>query len=334
MAGAVYCIRGSNGADQWTLPFSALGSPAVADVDVDGLPEVVIGAQNGTVYCLSGATGATEWTYSLGSNLMNSPAIGNLDGDAALETVIGGYDSTIVCLDGITGAPEWTYKANSWIGYATPAIADLDKDGQLEVVVDAQSGTVYCFNGSNGAVEWTYSLGGSSRDSDPSIADIDGDGTLEVILMRDDGPIHVLNGPNGAFEWTYAGGGYHSVIIADIDGDDCLELVHTDNGSTKRLVALDDAGNASGCGAVGNDEKGGQDAVQFRAAGTGLYLSLPGQTEVSLSLYDAQGRLVQVIYDGILGQGEYTFYPAPGARGVYIALLTHGETTRVIRIVR
>lgn len=78
----------------------------------------------------------------------------------------------------------------------------------------------------------------------------------------------------------------------------------------------------------------GPAGFQFRQMGKGLYLFTPIQAQVSLSLYDAGGRLVQNLYDGPLAPGAHTFMPATGARGVYVAVLRYQGGTRTVKLVR
>lgn len=52
--------------------------------------------------------------------------------------------------------------------------------------------------------------------------------------------------------------------------------------------------------------------------GFGINLSLPGESDVRLALYDATGRLVSVIAEGKLDAGNHTFSINPGSGGVYI----------------
>ncbi len=54
-------------------------SPAVADLDKDGAPEVIGGAY--TVFILNGATGAVIWTRRPSSSELRGLSVYDLDGD-------------------------------------------------------------------------------------------------------------------------------------------------------------------------------------------------------------------------------------------------------------
>jgi len=66
-------------------------SPAMADVDGDGLPEVVVGALNGDVVALDAdGTPSVGWPYSLGLSVRSSPLVVDLEGDDGMAVLIGG----------------------------------------------------------------------------------------------------------------------------------------------------------------------------------------------------------------------------------------------------
>ena len=68
--------------------------------------------------------------------------------------------------------------------------------------------------------------------------------------------------------------------------------------------------------------------------GRGLYLFLPNQTQLSLSLYDASGRLVQELYNGVLQAGGHTFVPRTEAKGIYIAVLRYAGGIKTVKLIK
>src|SRR5205807_10481892 len=96
-------------------------SPAVADLDNDGVPEIIIGvgdaddlpegrAGEGRVVAFR-PDGSRKWTYKTRvfaitgeSQIFSSPAIGDIDGDGFRDVVVSSYGPHIIAPDP-TGNP-------------------------------------------------------------------------------------------------------------------------------------------------------------------------------------------------------------------------------------
>ena len=130
----------------------------------------------------------------------------------------------------------------------------------------------------------------------------------------------------------------HSPFAGDIDGDGCSEVIIGTNqpdAQGYRVFAIDDPWNTQGCGSLyGDVEEGLGKGFDFRATGQSIYLFMPQPAQVSLRLYDAQGRLVKKLYDGVLASGGHTFNPNLEARGVYMVVLRYQGGIRNLKIMR
>lgn len=113
----------ADGTEKWLSAVRACFMPSIADLDQDGLPEVV-----DTGHVVDGATGATEATFSTDRN----PVVYDVDGDGLLDIVTSGR----------VHAADGSVKVDTGVLGAHVAVGDLDLDGVPEIVaVDFQSHT-------------------------------------------------------------------------------------------------------------------------------------------------------------------------------------------------
>ncbi len=335
----LFCLRGTDGSEKWrfTTRNYIFSSPAIGDVDGDGSTEIVFGSLDSSVYCLSGS-GAKKWEFPTGHYVYGSPAIADLDGDGQTEVVIGSCDGKVYCINGSSGTQRWSFATTSAIR-SSPAIADVDGDDQLEIVIGNTDpdGKVYCIT-SGGAMKWFYQTTMGSVHTAGSLADVDGDNRLEFLVPNAlSDTLVCLNAEDGSVLWKkVVVSDVHTPFPADIDNDECIEIVvgtHPDAGGYA-LFALDDPENTQGCGPLQVEERSQTSGPVLRVRAGSLYVLMPSHMRVSLALYDASGRLVQSIYDGVLGKGGHAFLPFPEAGGVYLAVLRYLGGIRTAKIVR
>ncbi|MGC9396547.1 MAG: FG-GAP-like repeat-containing protein [Anaerolineae bacterium] len=166
-------------------------SPAVADLDGDGAPEVIAGVY--TVFILDGATGAVKNPIDTpGSRVWPGVVVTDLDDDGDLEIVTAQGGGHLNVLDH-TGAVIWTRQpaSNELRGLS---VYDLDGDGTLELIVTAAVGSK--------TNTWVYEHDGVLRAGWPqltddlayawgvfndnaTVGDLDGDGQGEIVVPSD-----------------------------------------------------------------------------------------------------------------------------------------------------
>ncbi|MEO0146129.1 MAG: FG-GAP-like repeat-containing protein [candidate division WOR-3 bacterium] len=336
----VYCINGPTWTQEWLYTTGSVvySSPALADVDGNGTLEVVVGSTDYRIYCLNN-NGTRRWSFPTAGMVFSSPAAADLlSGDGGKEeVVIASYSDTLYCLTDtvISGNDTCKVRWKVFIGNiadGTATIADVDGDGKKEVIVGNGTYDVYCFDGATGIQKWART---DIPISNPArtifIADVDGNGDWEAVFGSEGGWIVCLNAESGTTLWEkYLVSAARAPFPGDIDGDGCIEIVVGTIGDST-FYALDDANPLY----EGSEEDGGpRGDLEFRSAGSGVYLFLSEEAQVSLSLYDAQGRLVQDLYKGILSQGGHTFIPNTKTNGIYLAVLRYRGGTKTLKIVR
>lgn len=264
--GAVLGAQGRSGnyTTMWTFPISSYtnSSPALADIDEDGLLEVVIAANLEALYALNGEDGSLLWSYSLvdtGNN--GAPVINDLDGDLKSEIVFATNDSLIV-LEGETGTLIWSEPIEGGIGRSA-STGDLDGDGIPEVIY-AGSDSIRAYDGETGSVLWAVSGYWVSDYGSAVAEDTDLDGSAEVLVCSADGEYFcLLDGTDGSLIWqtpiaTSTWGPTPAPAFADLDldgypeivscaGDDDLYVMNADDGSVKWSVQLPGYPHSSPC---------------------------------------------------------------------------------------
>ncbi|MCL4506122.1 MAG: FG-GAP-like repeat-containing protein [Chloroflexi bacterium] len=238
--GGVMAFNGVNGNMLWnfaTKPQAGLGgvysTPAIADIDGSGWPEVVFGSWDQCIYVLD-HNGLPIWNIYNNANYCNNQGYANfdtvfstasladLDGDGKLEIIIGSDISNpdgsplggylnILRYDGTLLARHFFDE----VIYSSPAVADLNGDGVLDIVVGTGD---YIDNKGRYITSWHYDPTQSSVDmrlvlnwqkssdgylmSSPAIGDLNSDGQLDVVIL---GPNGNRNTTNGSYVYAWRG---------------------------------------------------------------------------------------------------------------------------------
>ena len=168
-------------------------SPAVADLDGDGQPDVVWGSYD--VVSLDGSNGSLQWRGMSGDRVWPGVAVADLTGDGTLEVIVGRNSDQVTVYDRFGGV-VWTRNPFGNGEVRTLAVADLETDGQLEVVVGRGSGgsnlqlSVYEPNGTVRA-GWPSphagdpGYGWGMYNENVTVADMNGDGLKEILGPTD-----------------------------------------------------------------------------------------------------------------------------------------------------
>ncbi|MDR2425187.1 MAG: hypothetical protein LBD59_10775 [Prevotellaceae bacterium] len=227
---------------RWEPRHNSISKLAIADLDTDGLGEIVLTSTNGNIYCLKPkydsqgkpSSFTTVWSHTSGNNRFKYPItstaatsfgapvpyIADINADGTPEVIV--YNKLY---DGRTGAPVCTLETLNRFDYTTAqnTNSNIHRD--------------YAFVGRRPGAEW-------DEDAVPcmSIADINNDGILDIVagskvyLMKNSngtpavdkimyGPQTVVAqcGTGTSTVTTRVNDGFTSV--ADIDGNGLLDVV-------------------------------------------------------------------------------------------------------------
>jgi hypothetical protein len=231
-------------------------SVAVADLNGDGVPDIVVGnfltCGGGSSDCDKGLVGVMlgngdgtfqpVMTYYSGGESATAVAIGDLNGDGIPDVVVtncGGCGPSVVGIllgngDG-TFQPAVTYPAGT--EPVSVAVADVNGDGKLDVVVGAFSGVGVLLGNGDGTFQPIVTYDPGAGANSVAVADVNGDGKPDLVLATGCahhkcvyGDVGVLLGNgNGTFQSaiTYRSNGHvtSSAEVADVNGDGTPDLI-------------------------------------------------------------------------------------------------------------
>jgi hypothetical protein len=223
-------LNGKDGTEKWPATadvyktanmVNSRGTPAAADLDGDGMVEIVTPRSAGGLIAFNHdgslrwtstqKDGVTPWTTNLASGAV---AIADLDADGHPEIIVGGvvFDANgkLIADGGVfAGSHDTSYGAVS-------IVADVDGDGKQEILTGHSA-----FDVDAAGIHMVWDNGQS--DGYPAIADLDGDGQPEIVVVTSS-KVRVQSAATGQVLATLpfptgitgAGG---PPTIADFDGD-------------------------------------------------------------------------------------------------------------------
>jgi len=191
------------------LAGSTFSPPVMADLDKDGVNEVLVADAGGSFHALRIAIGAhipgdPPAVYVTATELPGWPAtlpgpgrsvevsLGDLEGDGYPEIFQTGENTRVAALHW-NGAPRSGYPVNAALpfspadssGFWAPLIADVDGDGIRDVIPILPDGRRPAYRADGSPIVGFVELGTTGANAPPILADLDGDGLAEWIEAMD-----------------------------------------------------------------------------------------------------------------------------------------------------
>ncbi len=227
-------VANADGSVVWSVPLwsGEGGYVAVADVDLDGDPDIVAtSATSHQVTVRDGATGA----------LLAGPLEITPSGDASIDTRVAARRARYPTRDPLTGG-------------GPPTIANFDGDPEPEIAL--AGGYAYVIFENDLTLKWYLETRDeSSRATGSSVFDFEGDGLAEV-LYNDELLFRAFRGPTGDVyleRCNTSGTLTEYPIVVDVDNDDHAEIILVENNYAFSSCA-DGSPSTTGVHAFGHPE--------------------------------------------------------------------------------
>ena len=231
----VFAVTGTN--------FS-YGTPTIADIDGNGIREIIAGMRDGNLYVWNAnGTSYPGFPIALGGDITSSPAVADIDNNGQVEIIVGSSNSLLHAIRADTSTPfGWPTGIQLMEDVdSSPAIGDLNNDGKPDVVIGASNGQLFAFSGANGIPLPGFPV--LIRDnednpvpvrSSPVIADVNGNGVLDIVVGDQIGRLHGITASGGLLPgfpiqtgnlienapavWDFDSDGKTEVMVASFDG--------------------------------------------------------------------------------------------------------------------
>lgn len=282
--GTIYVLDGKTGTElrQFDRPVAPQTTPALGDIDGDGLPEIVTVDVTGHLIAFE-HDGTVKWVSSSFwlERASGALSLADIDRDGDVE-IIGGYT-----VFDHQGQQVWRVTGHSLLGNGTTAV-DLDGDGFLEIVT---GDTAFRFDGTLYGEPYHT---GPQVPGFPQVANLDDDPEPEILVTLPDGLALVEHDTTITYQglrptgvtadtghWT------RPAVIQDFDGDGEPEYAM----ASENVLAVYEADGTIVWSAPVLDESGVGGITAFDFLGDGS-AEVVFADEVSLRVFDATGTEV------------------------------------------
>ncbi len=174
--------------DQAVTIYALSDAPVIADVNLDGVRDILLSTVNGYIHCYAN-DGSLNWSYDTGlGSFVGSVAVGHILGTSDLEiAVTNGHQMHLLGSDGTSHS---SYPQTIPLGFGslmTNPIIDGVHWASPDIVAITGMGQAWSFVNIGGVVPgWPKNLGGSLYQT-PASGDVDLDGNNEIVLLSTNG---------------------------------------------------------------------------------------------------------------------------------------------------
>ena len=242
-----------------TIDVGSKSAPVLADVNGDGLLDLIIG---GKVSPVDGSTGTVTWFENVGTKTQPAfrdrgllpirgdynyaPTVVDIDGDGLPDIVVGTWRDRLQWYRnvGTRTAPAWKMTDTALVTItrgtnSTPSFGDIDGDGLVDLVIGEASGTINMYRNTGTKTKPKFELISDNfqnikvgHRSAPVLVDMDGDGRVDMLIGNGNGEMQLWRnvGAKGEFkferDFSFALKSYPDAIpaVGDLFGNGQLNI--------------------------------------------------------------------------------------------------------------
>jgi hypothetical protein len=208
--------------------------PAIADLDNDGLDEIVVGEAAGDLHAYrSDGTELPGWPvqFDAGGQFITAPAVADVDGDGYLD-LVSSSSGFLLAFDRFAAPPRgYPVFLEGMSLTASPIVGDVDGDRRPDLIaplygldrriaVLSAAGQVVRTMVASSEILFTTAV---------ALADLDGDGMPEILAQSNEA-LDIWKGDGTALPgWPRTWPGYwqrqQAPVVGDVDGDGSPDIV-------------------------------------------------------------------------------------------------------------
>lgn len=200
--------------------------PLAADLNDDGIRDLVYNTVNMEVFAIDGKTGLELWRFfDLESEPLWAPAGCDVNGDGVEDVLVLTRGGKIHAIDGRSGWGLWVNEIYG-LPLGPPLVFDIDRDKKNEIICLTRRGILSVFN-TEGNPLFTYDLKRRFRVV-PSGGDFDGDKIPEIALVDINGGVISFEPVTRRVDWeleTEDPNIIGRVAIADMNSDGMDDII-------------------------------------------------------------------------------------------------------------
>lgn len=258
--GRVWAVSGATNEVLWDVshPGDAFTTPRFAELDGDGVPDVLMGGREGSFAAFSGVDGTVLWRVPAAAvaetpapyNFTTPDLLGDVDGDDVTDVAViyGGNalrqpdeprdPSYLAVVSGRDGAVLAVHEAPAGREMYSSVVVYERGDGARWLIFgtggETRPGTAYRVPAASlldgtfrERLERLVAPGEKGVIAPPTLVDLTGDGELDIVLSTFDGRLVALDGASGETLWETAEENeeaYHPAAVARLSSDGRLGL--------------------------------------------------------------------------------------------------------------